>query len=282
MRGEVNALSEEADLRRELEEARAAIAAQALQIHRLEQAAASSAAPGSLRDLLELSEVIGATVGESPYRLLLSGLIEAAKKLFDAAAASVLMLDHATNELVFEASSDQEVLGMRFPAHQGIAGWVMMTGEPIAVGDVRRDPRFARDFAESTGYVPKSILAVPMIVGDEVEGVMEILDKKSAASFGLDDMELMGMFARPAAVGVEQARLVRDIGTMLVRELQRLATERENVELAEAASTALGEDVSASEQTLELARLVHRVARRGDRSRQLALEILNAVLRFSQ
>jgi len=274
-------VAEEADLRRELEDARATIAAQDLQIHRLEQAGGDGRNLLVLRELLELSNIVGSTVGESPYRALLSGLIEAAKRLFDAAAASVLMLDHATTELVFEASSDREVLGMRFPAHQGIAGWVMMTGEPIAVGDVRRDPRFAKDFAASTGYVPKSILAVPMIVGDEVEGVMEVLDKKSAASFGLDDMELMGMFARPAAIAVEQARMVTSIGELLIAELGRLAEGQGDRDLAEVTRAVLDEESAASDQTLELARMVHRIAKQGDRSRELALEILSAIARFT-
>jgi GAF domain-containing protein len=154
-----------------------------------------------------------------------------------------------------------------------------MTGEPIAVSDVTRDPRFAKDFAKSTGYVPRSILAVPMLVRDDVIGVLEVLDKASAASFGLDDMELLGLFARPAAIGVEQARMVSTIGRLLIGELESAAAERGDTDLTTAARTALADGNDAVEGTLELARLVQRIGRRGERSRRLAIDVLSSIAR---
>jgi GAF domain-containing protein len=156
-----------------------------------------------------------------------------------------------------------------------------MTGEPIAVSDVRRDPRFARDFAQATGYVPKSIMAVPLIVREDVEGVLEVLDKASAASFDLDDMDLLALFARPAAVAVEQARMVEGIGRLLVSELGRLADERHQEDLARSAQTVLASGGETADQTLELARLVHRLSRRGERARRLALDVLASVERYT-
>ena len=274
-------MSEESALKRDLELAQATIARQAMQIHRLEHEAQERTGGSALRDILELADIVRVTVGESPYRALLDGIVNAAARLFDAAAASIALLDHDTDELVLEAASGSEgVVGLRFPAHQGIAGWVMTTGEPLAVSDVRRDPRFARDFAESTGYVPASILAVPLIVREEVEGVLEVLDKASAASFGLDDMELLSLFARPAAVAVEQARTVTNIGTVLVKQVERLAAEGGDESLVRAAQTTLAYGSTASDQALELARLVHSISRRGERAGQLAVEVLRSVERL--
>jgi GAF domain-containing protein len=274
-------VAEEADLKAELEAARATITSQALQIHRLEQEAQQRGAAGILRELVELSDVVGATVGQTPYRQLLNGITEAAKRLFDAGAASILLLDEEANELVFEAATGGgDVIGLRFPAHQGIAGWTVMSGEPIASGDVRRDPRWAKGFAQSTGYVPKSILSVPMFLEDEVVGVMQVLDKNSAASFGLDDMELLGLFARPAAIAVQQARMVTTMGTLLTEELERLARERGERDIADAAQAVLSDGAAASDQTLELARLVHSISRRGERARTLAIEVLQSVSRY--
>lgn len=270
------------DPRHALEAARATIASQAVQIHQLQEELQSRGAAGALRGVLELSHVVSATVGQTPYRALLGGIVEAARRIFDARAASVSLLDEDTNELVFEASTDGDaILNRRFPAHQGISGWVVMTGEPIAVSDVTRDPRFAKDFAKSTGYVPKSILAVPLIVQEDVTGVLSVLDKASAASFGLDDMELLALFARPAAIGVEQARMVSTIGQLLIRELASAAEERGDVSLTEAARGALDNGGDAIEGTLELARLVQRIGRRGERSRQLAMDVLTSIARNS-
>ena len=133
-------MDEESDLRRELEMAHATIAAQAMQIHQLEEAARRGSGLDALREILQMSEVAGETIGQAPYHTLLQGILQAARRLFDAAAASVALLDHDANELVFEAATDAHIVGLRFPAHQGIAGWVVMTGEPLVVSDVQRDP----------------------------------------------------------------------------------------------------------------------------------------------
>jgi GAF domain-containing protein len=268
---------EDSDIRRELEAARSTIAAQAMEIHQLREAGQAGSSVSALRDILQFSDVVGATVGQAPYHALLDGIIQAARRLFDAGAASILLLDHATNELAFEAATGGgNVLNMRIPAHQGIAGWVVMTGEPIAVSDVRRDPRWARDFAESTGYVPQSIMAVPLLLNEDVEGVLEVLDKKNQGSFGLDDMELLGLFAHPAAIAVEQARMVTKIGSLMVEELRRIA-EEENTGVARDAGIALEQGSGTPDRTLELARLVHTIGRKGDKSRELAIEILTSV-----
>jgi GAF domain-containing protein len=274
-------VGEESDLRRELEMARATIASQAMQIHQLEEAAQRGSGLEALREILQMSEIAGETIGQAPYRALLQGILQAARRLFDAAAASVALLDHEADELVFEAATDTHVVGLRFPAHQGIAGWVVMTGEPLVVSDVQRDPRFAQDFAQSTGYIPKSILAVPLIVREDVEGVLSVLDKANNATFGLDDMEAAALFARPAAVAVEQARMVSSVGALLVTELGRLASEHGNGDLATAAEAALAGSSATAGQTIELARLVHRLSRRGERAAQLAVDVLSSVARYT-
>lgn len=275
-------MSEESNLRGELEAARATVATQAVQINQLQQQSQNKSGIAALRELLQLSDIVGVTVGQTPYRALLDGIVNAARKIFDAGAASILLVDHDTNELVFQAATGggDDVLNMRFPAYQGIAGWVVMTGEPIAVGDVRRDPRWAKDFAKSTGYIPKSIMAAPLIVGEDVEGVLEVLDKANSASFGLDDMDLLGLFARPAAIAVEQARMVTNIGGLLVTELGHLAEGSGDTDLAHAAQETLADGHQTPDQTLELARLVHTLSRRGERARQLAIDVLASVAKY--
>jgi GAF domain-containing protein len=274
-------MTEDSELRRELDAARATLATQAMQITQLQSEVQRQSGVQALRELLQLSDIVGVTVGQSPYRALLDGIVNAARRIFDAGAASILLLDHETNELVFQAATGGgDVINMRLPAYQGIAGWVVMTGEPIAVGDVRRDPRWAKDFAATTGYIPQSIMAAPLIVGEDVEGVLEVLDKASAASFGLDDMDLLGLFARPAAIAVEQARMVTGIGGLLVKELERLADEHGDTDLAQAAEVALSDGQRTPDQTLELARLVHQLGRRGDRARQLAIDVLTSVITY--
>ena len=73
------------------------------------------------------------------------------------------------------------------------------TSQALAIGDVRADPRFSQTTAEMTGFLPRSILAVPL--ADEIStlGVLEILDPQRGGTFGLHDLELAGILARQAS-----------------------------------------------------------------------------------
>lgn len=264
----------------ELDAAYRVIAGQAERIRELERA---GAVPG-LAHVIHLANIYNLATGDAAYRALLDSIVQAARRIFDAGAASIALLDEEADELVFEAASgegSQEVVGLRFPSQQGIAGWVMMTGEPIAVSDVRRDPRFARDFAQSTGYVPNSILAVPLLVREEVEGVLEVLDKTTGSSFGLDDMEMLTLFARTAALAVEQARTAARLATLLIRQLRDLAGEEGEWEAAQTLDSALATGASLDGGAAEIARLVHVLSSRGERATRLTLETLQAVARYT-
>ncbi len=140
---------------------------------------------------------------------MLQSVVETARVIFAARASSIFLLDPAREHLVFEAVSgagEAHLIGMRVPVDQGLAGWVTASGQPIAVDDLDNDPMFARNVAESTGYVPKSILAAPLLIDGESIGVIEILDRTSDPRGELSDLEILGMFAGQAAIGLQLLR----------------------------------------------------------------------------
>lgn len=106
--------------------------------------------------------------------------VVAVRELFDAAACSCALATDDGSALTFIAADGEgaaEVIGVEIPVGRGLVGWAAMSGQPVAVRDVRSDARFARDVAESTGYVPTTILAAPFVdAGGEVIGVLEVLD----------------------------------------------------------------------------------------------------------
>ena len=131
-----------------------------------------------LRRLLASIEATGRALLPASNLELLQTVVDAAARIFGAAAASICLVDEAEQMLEFKVAygaGREEVLGMRIPLDRGIAGYVANTGQPIAISNVQQDPRFNQEFAKSTGYVPRSILATPLIIGDRVIGVMEIL-----------------------------------------------------------------------------------------------------------
>jgi GAF domain-containing protein len=179
--------------------------------------------------------VLGA---EKDYRELLQSIVEVARSIFRAKASSVFLLDEATDELVFEAVAGEgsdSLVGRRFSSSTGIAGFVLVSRQPLVIEDVLEDPRFSRETAESTGFVPKGLMAVPLLHEERALGVLEVLDRPSDARFTLAEMELLGLFANQAAIALDLLQRARraqealaDHGdvAVLARLAQRLEDRR--------------------------------------------------------
>jgi GAF domain-containing protein len=160
---------------------------------------------------LNAAVAVAALGSEDRFRALLRSVVEVARAIFAAKASSVLLLDEEPNELVFEAvvgEGEEDLLGRRFPAGTGVAGWVLATRTPLVIEDVARDPRFAKDVAEGTGYVPQGLMAVPLLHEEQALGVLEVLDRQSR--FTLEEMELLGLLASQAAIALDLLRRARE------------------------------------------------------------------------
>ncbi|WP_149182519.1 GAF domain-containing protein [Streptomyces sp. TRM49041] len=139
-------------------------------------------------------------------RRLLQSIVEVARHAFGAAASSIFLIDPDAGELVFEAvagEGDGQLVGSRFPAGTGIAGWVAASGQSMLVDDLRESKHFSGAAAASTGYVPNSIMAAPLFSGDACIGVLEVLDRGSGGVREMADVELLDLLADQAAIGLE-------------------------------------------------------------------------------
>jgi GAF domain-containing protein len=151
------------------------------------------------------SEVAAASAGDPLSAELLQSVVDVARAIFGAQASSVFLFDEAACELVFRAVSGKGqdfLVGRRFPASSGIAGWVTTSGEPIVVSDLSESAAFDRALADSTGYVPDALMAAPLAHGDRVLGVLEVLDPVPQSRSSLDELDLLAMFARQAAAAL--------------------------------------------------------------------------------
>ena len=187
---------------------------------------------------LEAAVAAGVLGADEAHRSLLQSTVEVARAIFGAKAASVFLLDEEADELVFEAVAGEgadELVGMRFPSSTGVAGWVLTTGEPLVIDDLSADTRFSREAAESTGYVPKSLMAVPLLVEERALGVLEVLDRPTESRITLAEVDLLGLFANQAAIALDllqRARRAREAlaGEGRLAPLARLAARLEEGE----------------------------------------------------
>jgi GAF domain-containing protein len=174
-----------------------------------------------MSDDLRAAVAAGALGSEDSYRALLQSIVEVARAIFGARASSVFLFDEPSDELVFEAVAGEgagDLVGQRFPSSTGIAGWVLVTRQPLVVEELENDPRFAREAAESTGFVPKGIMAVPLLYEDRALGVLEVLDRPANAAFSLAEMELLGLFANEAAIALDLLQKTRTARSVLESE----------------------------------------------------------------
>ena len=169
---------------------------------------------------------------ESDFRRLLTSVVEVARAIFRARASSIFLLDEKADELVFEAVAGEgadTLVGQRFPSSTGIAGWVLVTRQPLVIEDVTADPRFGREAAESTGFVPKGLMAVPLLNEERSLGVLEVLDRPSDSRFSMQEMDLLTLFASQAAIALDLLQRAREAQAALadrgdIAVLARVAT----------------------------------------------------------
>lgn len=157
-------------------------------------------------ETLRAATAVGALGSEDAYASLLQSVVDVARAIFGAEASSIFLLDEETDELVFEAVSGRgegEIIGMRFPSSTGIAGWVLVTRQPLVIEDTSSDARFARDAAERTGYLPQNLMAVPLVHDERALGVLEVLDRPEHQTVSLSQMDLLGLFANQAAIALD-------------------------------------------------------------------------------
>jgi GAF domain-containing protein len=184
--------------------------------------------PDAVRSALsEVARRAGIATRLSPPagEAVLRSIVEATAALFDAEAASIALYEPATNELVFRVAAGEQgrgVVGLAIRPDQGVAGYVFTTGQPLALSDVAGDSRFGRAAAEQTGYVPRSLVAVPLLDDEGSIGVLEVLDRRNQAAFDLRDVELASVFARQATVAIRASRLERDARLLVGEALRRL------------------------------------------------------------
>lgn len=233
-----------------------------------------------LVDLSRVLTTLGPALAPVGTDDLLHSITEAAKELFGAQACSLALLTDDERELVFTTASGagaDDVVDLRIPAGQGIAGWVVMSEQPLSISDLQADARFATDVAESTGYVPRAILAVPVSSPRRTLGVIEVLDRDAARAGAEHDMRLLSLFADQAALAIEHARAFAELGRSV---LAAVAAAEPGTALAEALAEAADRAGPADRDLLTLAALLGQLERQGPAERRLAASLVESMLTY--
>lgn len=235
-----------------------------------------------LRRLVET--VDSASLLTEPLTSSIRELLEVSAVQVGAREASVLIRDGSEGDLRFLVATGEvapKLMNLKVPAGKGIAGFVMSSGQPMAVADVGEEASFYAEVDKETGYSTEMILATPLRFNGEMIGVLEYINRPGEPPhepFTPDEMDRAALFADAIASLVnayESAKLFRDLGEKIVRT-------DEHIDMSSIREW-LGDLRSSTEhrEMMDLAILIREIASRGEAERALCRDILESVLRYS-
>jgi len=158
---------------------------------------------------------------------VLRSIMTVATEVLESEAASLVLVDEETGELVFHIATGEKAESLsafRLKPGTGIVGHVIESHQSIIVNDAQNDPRFYSKVDDGTGFVTRSILCVPMLRGESVKGAIEVLNRIGNRPYTEADRSLCEAIADQAAIALENAMLHR---RLLARE--RLAAMGETM-----------------------------------------------------
>lgn len=165
-----------------------------------------------------LIELIGQINSNLDLDTVLQNILTAAKSISNSEASSALLFDDIKNELILSFPSGQvgdTITGKRFPADEGIAGWVATNAEPQIVNDLSSDQRFRGGF-DPNGFKTRNMICVPLKNQfQEVIGVLKAINKKGDSGYDESEIPIFQTLANQAAIAITNAQLHEERKTLM-------------------------------------------------------------------
>ncbi len=235
-----------------------------------------------LQQLIETVDV--AKLMTEPLTASIKKLLAVSAANLDSEEASVLVRDGEHGDLRFLVATGKvadRLMEMKIPAGKGIAGFVISSGQPMAVTDVGDESTFYAEVDRQTGYSTQTILATPLSYNGEIIGVLEYVNRRGNLPyrpFTPNEMDRAAIYADAIAAmlnAYESAKLISDLS-------DKVLSMSGNIDFGEVRTWLAGLRTSAEHrERLDLAVLLREVARRGDAERRLCRELLEALVAYS-
>ncbi len=175
-----------------------------------------------LATLNEITRQLTSTLEQEP---LLRYILENAVTILNCEAGTLFLMDEPTGDLIFRVTVGPvatNLLGQRIPAGTGIVGRAVQLRAPVIENDGQRSQTRYETTDKQTGFISRSLLAVPMQIKDRVLGVIEVINRRDGLPFVEDDQNLLTAFAGQAAVAIENARLLAQTDQDLAEKVEEL------------------------------------------------------------
>lgn len=179
-----------------------------------------------LEEMNVLFSAMSMVTGSNTLDDVLDSLMHMAMRIIDAEGCSILLQNEGTDTLSFAAASGakkEEIQKITLRKGEGIAGWVAEHNQSLLIPDVSRDARFTGRIDQHSGFVTRSILAVPLKIEDKLIGVAEAINKKGGGVFTFNDRRILDTFATTGAMAIQKARLYEDLNDLFIATVRTMA-----------------------------------------------------------
>jgi diguanylate cyclase (GGDEF)-like protein len=174
-----------------------------------------------VQQLMTCVEIGKALTSTLDMERILVIILKRLNKLIRAKNWSLFLLDPQTRKLHFEVvvGLDKRSLGnMQIRLGEGIAGTVALTGEPILVPDVHKDPRFSGRVDHVTGFITRSLICLPLKLRGSIIGALEVVNPEDASLFRPDSMPVLSILADYVAIAINNARNYEKIESLSITD----------------------------------------------------------------
>ncbi len=134
----------------------------------------------------------------------MDSFVEFISELLDLDICSIMLGDEITSELTVKSAiglDDDIVKRTKIKFGDKIAGWVALEGKPLFIEDIENDPRFAKKSISQ--YTTKSLMSLPLKIGERVIGVLNLNNKKTSEPFTKRDYSLASIMSEKISQFIE-------------------------------------------------------------------------------
>ena len=162
----------------------------------------------AIRALSELQQNLDYITPQTNVFALINRILSSALEAVDSQDGSLQLLDEETHELVFvevQGIARDRLLNYRLPEDEGIAGWVVANRKQRLVPDTNLEPLFSPLVDRAIGFRTNSLICVPLMEGERVIGVIEVVNTRSGDPLKESDLDILLLVAQLASLAIIKA-----------------------------------------------------------------------------
>ena len=170
-----------------------------------------SSIEGDINDYAKLcffADIAKAIARSNTIDQTLDAVMQHVVEIFTPEHWSLLLLEPDSGSLKFSlvgGSNADKLTNHTLPKEEGVAGWVVNNRKPVIIEDVNKDRRFSANTDKYTDFTTQSIIGVPLLSGERVFGVIELINKICGTAFTPYELKVLSVIGDFAGIAIEKA-----------------------------------------------------------------------------